>query len=249
MKTRVLVSLEEIDNGWLNPARRAATCAVAQAVIKFNLVCDSFDVAVLNNAVLLTFPGDMQRSVFTTSLAFSEWISTFDQWTALRQKYQDQMNERSELRKRGVTHIPPMPAMRGKPAPPVVAIIDTEERHVSIENEPESKSGRAFLPVDYRAMYLNGICDNMRTIRRLSPNRRIPLQRYLERLYPTRDFSVMFNPPPRGLPSGKVSRRALPDIPNIKSDVSKSQTSRVMTRQKRRESSESEWHNKGEIAK
>ena len=117
MKEKVLVSLEEIDNGWLNPARRASTCAVAQAVIKFNLVCDSFDVSVLNNAVLLTFPGDRRRSVFTTSLAFAEWIATFDQWTALRRKYQDQMKERSELRKRGVTNIPLIPAMKGNPRP------------------------------------------------------------------------------------------------------------------------------------
>ena len=98
MKIRVLVSLEEIDNGWLNPTRKASTCAVAQAAIKFNLVCDSFHVSVLNNAVLLTFPGDKQRSVFTTSLAFSEWITTFDQWTALRHKYQNLMKERSKWR-------------------------------------------------------------------------------------------------------------------------------------------------------
>ena len=249
MKEKVLVSLEEIDNGWLNPARRASTCAVAQAVIKFNRDCDSIDVAVLNNAVLLTLPGDKQRSVVTTSLAFSEWISTFDKWTALRRNYHDQMKERSELRKRGVTDIPPMPAMRGKPAPPVVAIIDTDERHVSIEKEPASKSGRTVLPEDFRAMYLDGIRENMPSIRGLSSRRRNPIQRYLERLYPTQDFSVMFNPTPRGLPSGKVSRRTLPGIPNLKSDVSKTGTSRVMTDQKRANSSESDAYSKWEGSK
>ena len=249
MQYRFLVSLEEIDNGYLNRARMASTCAVAQAVIKFNLVCDPFHVSVLNNSVLITFPGDKRQSVFTTSLAFSEWIATFDQWTALRHRYQDLMKERSELRKQGVTDIPPMPAMRGKPAPPVIAIIDTEERHVSIEDEPASKSYRVVLPEDYRAMYLDGIRDNMPSIRGLSPRRRIPLQRYLERLYPTQDFSVMFNPSPRGVPSGTVSRRSLPVIPNLKSHATKSHTSRVMTTRKRRNPSEWEWYSKGEGSK
>ena len=248
MKIRVLVSLEEIDNGYLNRARMASTCAVAQAVIKFNLVCDSFHVSVLNNSVLLTFPGDKQQSVFTTSLAFSEWIATFDQWTALRHRYQDLMKERSELRKQGVTDIPPMPAMRGKPAPPV-AIIDTEEQHVSIENEPASKSYRVVLPEEYRAMYLDGIRDNMASIRRLRPRRRIPLQRYLERLYPTQDLSVMFNPSPRGVPSGTVSRRSLPVTANLKSHATKSHASRVSITRKRRNPSESEWYSKGEGSK
>ena len=40
MKVRILVTLEEIDNGWLDPARKASTCAVAQALVNAKIVRD-----------------------------------------------------------------------------------------------------------------------------------------------------------------------------------------------------------------
>ena len=40
MKVRFLVTLEEIDNGWLDPARKASTCAVAQALVNAKIVRD-----------------------------------------------------------------------------------------------------------------------------------------------------------------------------------------------------------------
>ena len=40
MKVRILVTLEEIDNGWLDPARKESTCAVAQALVNAKIVRD-----------------------------------------------------------------------------------------------------------------------------------------------------------------------------------------------------------------
>ena len=167
MKVRILVALEEIDNGWLDPARKASTCAVAQALVNAKIVRDTLGVDVLKDTVLLRLPNDGDQSVFTVSQAFSEWIRKFDRWTAVRNNYQKWRKQCADLRRLGKTDLPPMPAIKGKPATPVTVIMDTEERHISIEGEPESKSERVVLPPSYRDSYLLSIRDNFESILRL----------------------------------------------------------------------------------
>ena len=179
MKVRVLVRLEEIDKGWLNPARKASTCAVAQALLNAKIVRDTRGVDVLNDTVLLRLPNDGDQSVFTVSLAFSEWIREFDRWTALRSNYQKWRKECAELRRLGRTDLPPMPATKGTPVSPVTVIIDTEERHVSIEGEPISKSERVVLPAAHRDRYILSIRDNFESLLQLDAERFNSLCSYL----------------------------------------------------------------------
>lgn len=180
MKVRVLVSLEEIDNGWLDPARKASTCAVAQALVNAKIVRDKRGVDVLNDTVLLRLPNDGDQSVFTVSLAFSEWIGKFDRWTAIRSKYQKWRKECAELRRLGRTDFPPMPTVKGKPVPPVTVIIDPEEQHVSIEGEPASKSERVILPKAHRDQFARSLLDNFKALVQLGPHRFNPLFEYLQ---------------------------------------------------------------------
>ena len=179
MKVRILVTLEEIDNGWLDPARKASTCAVAQALVNAKIVRDTLGVDVLKDTVLLRLPNDGDQSVFTVSLAFSEWIRKFDRWTAVRSNFQKWRKECADLRRLGKTDLPPMPATKRKPVPPVTVIIDTEERHISIEGEPESKSERVVLPPSYRDRYLLSIRDNFESLLRLDTERFNSLCSYL----------------------------------------------------------------------
>ena len=179
MKVRVLVSLEEIDNGWLNPARKASTCAVAQALVNAQFVRATAGVEVLNNTVLLRLPNDADKSVFTVSVAFSEWISDFDRWTSIRSNYQKWRKECAELRRLGRTDLPPMPTVKGKAVAPVTVILDTEERHVSIEGEPKTKSERVVLPPSYRDRYILSIRDNFESLLELDSERINSLCRYL----------------------------------------------------------------------
>ena len=179
MKVRILVALEEIDNGWLDPARKASTCAVAQALVNAKIVRDTLGVDVLKDTVLLRLPNDGDQSVFTVSQAFSEWIRKFDRWTAVRNNYQKWRKQCADLRRLGKTDLPPMPAIKGKPATPVTVIMDTEERHISIEGEPESKSERVVLPPSYRDSYLLSIRDNFESILRLDTERFNSLCSYL----------------------------------------------------------------------
>ena len=180
MKVRVLVSLEEIDNGWLNPARKASTCAVAQALVNAQFVRATAGVEVLNNTVLLRLPNDADKSVFTVSVAFSEWISDFDRWTSIRSNYQKWRKECAELRRLGRTDLPPMPTVKGKAVAPVTVILDTEERHVSIEGEPKTKSERVILPKAYRDQYVVSILDNFKALVQLGPPRFHSLFEYLQ---------------------------------------------------------------------
>ena len=179
MKVGVLVSLEEIDNGWLIPARKASTCAVAQALVNAQFVRASAGVEVLNNTVLLRLPNDADKSVFTVSVAFSEWISDFDRWTSIRSNYQKWRKECAELRRLGRTDLPPMPTVKGKAVAPVTVILDTEERHVSIEGEPKTKSERVVLPPSHRDRYILSIRDNFESLLRLDSERFNSLCRYL----------------------------------------------------------------------
>ena len=201
MRYHVLVTYEMIHNGYLNADRIASTCAVAQAVVDSNVVYDTWDVSILNNVALLRLPNDKHQSVFTVSQALSEWIGKFDIWMRRRtKKNQDLQKEQAELRKLGMTYFPPTPEPGGTPLS-VTAIIDTIERHFSIEGEPGFKSIRVPIPEDYRAKYLTGIRESLHSIRRLSAQLRIPLRQYLERLYRSQDFKGMLSPPPR--PAGR----------------------------------------------
>ena len=175
MKVRILVTLEEIDNGWLDPARKASTCAVAQALVNAKIVRDTLGVNVLNDTVLLRLPNDGDQSVFTVSLAFSEWIRKFDRWTAVRSNYQAWRKECADLRRLGRTDLPPMPATKGNPVSPVTVIIDTEEQHVSIEGEPASKSERVILPKAHRNQYARSLLENFKSLVQLGPQRFNPL--------------------------------------------------------------------------
>ena len=179
MKARVLVTLEEIDNGWLNLARKASTCAVAQALVNADIVSETGGADVLNDTVLLRLPSEADKSVFTVSQAFSEWIRKFDRWTAVRRNYQDWRQQCDRLRRAGRTDFPPMPATKGTPVPPVTVIIDTQELHVSIEGEPASKGERVALPRSYRDRYLLNIRDNFESILELDSDRFNSLCRYL----------------------------------------------------------------------
>ena len=179
MKVRILVTLEVIDNGWLDAARKSSTCAVAQVLVNAKIVRDTLGVDVLKDTVLLRLPNDGDQSVFTVSLAFSEWIRKFDRWTAVRSNYQKWRKECADLRRLGKTDLPPMPAIKGKPATPVTVIMDTEEQHVSIEGEPASKSERVVLPPSYRDRYLLSIRDNFESLLRLDTERFNSLCSYL----------------------------------------------------------------------
>ncbi len=201
MRYHALVTYEMIHNGYLNTDRIASTCAVAQAVVESNVVYHTWDVSILNNVALLRLPNDTHHSVFTVSQALSEWIGKFDIWMRRRiKKNQDLQKEQVKLRKLGMTYFPPTPEMWGTPLS-LTVIIDTIERHFSIDGEPESKSHRVPIPEDYRAKYLTGIRESLHSIRRLSPRWRIPLRRYLERIYPSQDIKGMLSPAP--IPAGR----------------------------------------------
>ena len=179
MKVRILITLEVIDNGWLDAARKSSTCAVAQVLVNAKIVRDTLGVDVLKDTVLLRLPNDGDQSVFTVSQAFSEWIRKFDRWTAVRSNYQAWRKECADLRRLGRTDLPPMPATKGNPVSPITVIIDTEEQHVSIEGEPASKSERVVLPPSYRDRYLLSIRDNFESLLRLDTERFNSLCSYL----------------------------------------------------------------------
>ena len=179
MKVRILITLEVIDNGWLDAARKASTCAVAQVLVNAKIVRDTLGVNVLKDTVLLRLPNDGDQSVFTVSQAFSEWIRKFDRWTAVRSNYQAWRKECADLRRLGKTDLPPMPATKGNPVSPITVIIDTEEQHVSIEGEAASKSERVVLPPSYRDRYLLSIRDNFESLLRLDTERFNSLCSYL----------------------------------------------------------------------
>ena len=117
--------------------------------------------------------------MFTVSQAFSEWIRKFDRWTAVRSNYQKWRKQCADLRRLGRTDLPPMPAIKGKAVAPVTVILDTEERHVSIEGEPKTKSERVVLPPSHRDKYLLSIRDNFESILRLDSERFNSLCSYL----------------------------------------------------------------------
>ena len=180
MKVRILVTLEEIDNGWLDPARKASTCAVAQALVNAKIVRDTLGVNVLKDTVLLRLPNDGDQSVFTVSLAFSEWIRKFDRWTAVRSNFQKWRKQCSDLRRLGRTDLPAMPAIKGKPVPPVTVIIDPEEQHVSIEGEPASKSEQVILTAHYVNQYSLAFRRNFGSVQQLDRQRFMSLYAYLQ---------------------------------------------------------------------
>ena len=180
MKVRILITLEVIDNGWLDAARKASTCAVAQVLVNAKIVRDTLGVDVLKDTVLLRLPNDGDQSVFTVSQAFSEWIADFDRWTAVRSNYQAWRKECADLRRLGKTDLPPMPATKGNPVSPVTVIIDTEERHISIEGEPESKSERVILPAHYVNQYSLAFRRNFGSVQQLDRQRFMSLYAYLQ---------------------------------------------------------------------
>lgn len=72
-----------------------------------------------------------------------------------------------------------MPATKGTPVSPVTVIMDTEERQVSIEGEPESKSQRVILPSKYRHRYALGIPDYLDFLLQSDPERFTYFRDYL----------------------------------------------------------------------
>ena len=72
MITKILVSLDIIDNGYLDPKRVPSTCAVAQAFGKPLFALHFPSAEVFNNYVLLRRQNDNRDTVFTVSLAFRE---------------------------------------------------------------------------------------------------------------------------------------------------------------------------------
>ncbi|MDE0297537.1 MAG: hypothetical protein OXN17_02780 [Candidatus Poribacteria bacterium] len=108
MITKILVTLDIIDNGYLDPRKISSTCAVAQALGK-PLFSQHFPSAqVFNNFVLLRRPNDIRDTVFTVSIAFRNWIYIFDRWQKLRSKLQTAKLEGmspGELRERPIREL------------------------------------------------------------------------------------------------------------------------------------------------
>ena len=146
MITKILVGLDIIDNGYLDPKSVPSTCAVAQALGK-PLFAQHFPSAqVLNRYVLLRGRDDSHDTVFTVSLAFRDWIYTFDRWQKLRAQL-----EHSKMEGR----IPS--ELRGRPPRPITILVDTDNHHISIDGESESESRKAELPPHLHAQYLKGL--------------------------------------------------------------------------------------------
>ena len=73
-----------------------------------------------------------------------------------------------------------MPATKGNPVSPVTVIIDTEERHISIEGEPESKSEQVILTAHYVNQYSLAFRRNFGSVQQLDRQRFMSLYAYLQ---------------------------------------------------------------------
>lgn len=145
MITKILVTLDIIDNGYLDPKSVPSTCAVAQALGKPLFAQHYPSAQVFNNYVRLRGRDDTLDTVFTVSLTFREWIHTFDRWQKLR----------AQLEKAKMEGTIPG-ELRGRPPRPITILVDTDKHHISIDGESESQSRMAKLPEHLQARYLQG---------------------------------------------------------------------------------------------
>ena len=127
------------------PERIPSTCAVAQALGKSIFAQHYPSADVFNNYVLLRRPHDLQATVFTVSMAFRDWIYTFDRWQKLREQVLIERINGS-----------PRSGVKGRPPCPITILVDAEKHHISIEGEPASESHMAVLPDHLLTQYMNG---------------------------------------------------------------------------------------------
>lgn len=154
MITKILVGLDVIDNGYLDPKSVPSTCAVAQALGK-PLFAQHFPSAqVFNNYVRLRGRDDTQDTVFTVSLAFRDWIYTFDRWQKLRAQL-----EQAKIEGRNPGEL------RGHPPRPITILVDTDKRHISIDRESASESRKAELPPHLHALLNRSLNPNRKSVR------------------------------------------------------------------------------------
>ena len=111
----------------------------------------------LTNYVLLRRQNDNRDTVFTVSLAFRDWIYTFDRWQKLRAQL-----EKAKMEGKFPGEL------RGRPPRPITILVDTDRQHISIDGEPESESRKADLPPDVYAQYIQSLYPNRKSVRRVT---------------------------------------------------------------------------------
>ena len=123
MVTNVLVTLDIVDNGYLDLKRVPSPCAVALALGKPVFAQHYPSAKVFNNYALLTRPNDTQDTAFTVSMAFRDWLYTFDKWQTLRPQL-----EKAKMEGRVPGELRGRPPLR-----PITILVDTDNRHISID--------------------------------------------------------------------------------------------------------------------